>query len=62
MLSSMGVTSREKVELASYQLREFLKCGTLNGRTIGLSNRVLLSGKNTRKLFLEVLSMLEDRI
>ena len=41
VLSAMGVTSREKVELASYQLRMFLKYGTLNEKITGLKNQVL---------------------
>ena len=30
VLSSMGVTSRDKEDLSLDQLRDFLKCGTLN--------------------------------
>ena len=52
VLSSMRVTSREKAELASYQLRYVSQICTLDGRIIGWKDRVLLNGNNLRKLFL----------
>ena len=41
VLSTMRVTSREKADLASYQLRRLIKCGTLNRNIIGQLSRFL---------------------
>ena len=41
VLSAMGLTSREKAELASFNCGRFLNCGILNGKKIGRLSRVL---------------------
>ena len=52
-MHAMGVTSREKAELVSYQLKDVAQVCTQNGKAIGRLSRVLLNGKNLKKLLLE---------
>ena len=53
MLSVIGVNSREKAELDSYQLRDVAQVWYIQWKGNRPLSRVLLSGDSLRNLFLE---------